>query len=235
VAVSFRQRCWRFVAPTLARVIVLDIPDVPDVSAEWYRRIVHAAAELPAPLQAAAAFATEAVLAVYLAAFALLWWRARTRSAPVAARALAAPVVTVLAYALSEAAKGWKAVDGPCRLAPAAPPIAPCPEVGDWSFPSNHATVAGAVAVAVLWSALRLGAGLLLIAAAAAASRVVVGVHFPHDVVAGFLLGAVVAAALPTIARMGETTVVRLRSRPGGRLVLGAGPTEAPTLAIPRR
>jgi membrane-associated phospholipid phosphatase len=216
-------------------VIVTDIPDVPEVSAEWYRIIVDAAAALPPPLQTASAFATEAVLAVYLAAFALLWWRARTRPAAVAARALAAPVVTVLAYAFSDAAKGWKAVDRPCRLVAAAPPIAPCPEVGDWSFPSNHAAVAGAVGVAVLWSAVRLGTAVLVLAAAAAASRVVVGVHFPHDVVAGFLLGAVVAATLPTIARMGETIVVRLRCEPAGRLVLGAGPAEAPTLPIPRR
>lgn len=215
-------------------MIVADIPDVPDVSAEWYRRIVGAAAELPAPLQTAAAFATDAVLAVYLAAFALLWWRARTRTAPVVARALAAPVVTVLAYTLSETTKEWKAVDRPCRLL-TVPTIAPCPEVGDWSFPSNHAAVAGAVAVAVLWSALHLGAAVFALAAAAAASRVVVGVHFPHDVVAGFLLGAVVAAALPTIARMGETTVVRLRSRPAGRLVLGSGPVEAPTRPLPVR
>lgn len=215
-------------------MIVSDIPDVPDVSAEWYLRIVDAAAQLPAPLQVATAFATEAVLAVYLAAFALLWWRARARTTPVVARALAAPVVTVLAYALSEAAKGWKAVDRPCRLVPA-PTIAPCPEVGDWSFPSNHAAVAGAVAVAVLWSAVRLGMAVLVLAAAAAASRVIVGVHFPHDVVAGFLLGAVVAAALPTMARMGETTVVRLRSRPVGRLVLGAGPVEAATQPLPVR
>jgi undecaprenyl-diphosphatase len=107
--------------------------------------------------------------------------------------------------------------------------------MGDWSFPSNHAAVAGAVAVAVLWSAVRLGTAVLVIAAAAAASRVVVGVHFPHDVVAGFLLGAVVAMVLPTIARMGETIVVRLRCGPAGRLVLGAGPAEAPTLPIPRR
>jgi undecaprenyl-diphosphatase len=210
-------------------------PDVPDVSAEWYRRVVGAAAELPAPLQVFVAFATDAVLIVYLAAFALLWWRARTRPAPVVARAVAAPVVTVVAYALSDAVKGWKAVDRPCRLVPAAPPIAPCPELGDWSFPSNHAAVAGAVAVAVLWCAVRLGVAVLVVAAAAAASRVVVGAHFPHDVVAGFLLGAAVAAALPTIARMGESTVVRLRSRPVGRLVLGAGPAEAPTQPLPVR
>jgi membrane-associated phospholipid phosphatase len=235
VIVAFRQRCAAPAVSTLGRVIVADIPDVPDVSAEWYRRIVDAAAELPAPLQVASAFATEAVLAVYLAAFALLWWRGRTQSTPVMARALAAPVVTVLAYALSDTLKVWKAVDRPCRLVEAAPPIAPCPEVGDWSFPSNHAAVAGAVAVAVMWSAVRLGLVLLVVAAAAAASRVLVGAHFPHDVVAGFLLGAVVAAVLPTIARMGETIVVRLRSAPAGRLVLGAGPAEAPTLPTPRR
>jgi undecaprenyl-diphosphatase len=216
-------------------VTVPEIPDVPDVSAEWYRRIVDAAAELPPAVQVASAFATDAVLVLYLAAFGMLWWRARTRPAPVVARVLAAPAVTVLAYTLSETAKRWKAADRPCRLVDAAPPIAACPEVGDWSFPSNHATVAGAVAVAVLWCAVRLGIVVLLLAAAAAASRVVVGVHFPHDVLAGFLLGAAVAAALPTIARMGETTVVRLRDRPVGRLLLGAGhpPAEGPTRPLP--
>jgi membrane-associated phospholipid phosphatase len=215
-------------------VTVPPIPDVPDASAEWYRRIVDAAADLPPALQTASAVATEAVPAGYLAAFALLWWRARSAPAAVAARALAAPVVTVLAYALSEAAKGWKEVDRPCRLVDAAPPLVPCPPVGDWSFPSNHATIAGAVAVAVLWSTVRLGLAVLVLAATAAASRVVVGVHFPHDVVAGFLLGAVVAAALPTIARMSETTVARLRDRAGGRWLLGAGvPGDAPTRPLP--
>ena len=95
---------------------VVPIPDVPDVSAEWYRRVVDAAAELPPAVQVAAAFATEAVLAVYLAAFGLLYLRARTRPPRAVARVLAAPVATVLAYGLSEAAKGWKAVNRPCRL-----------------------------------------------------------------------------------------------------------------------
>jgi membrane-associated phospholipid phosphatase len=214
---------------------VVEIPDVPDISAEWYRRIVDAAVDLPPAVQAASAFATEAVLVVYVTVFALLLWCARTRPAPVAARALAAPVVTVLAYALSETAKGWKQVDRPCRLVDAAPPISPCPAMGDWSFPSNHATVAGAVAVAVLWSSVRLGLVVLLLAAAAAASRVVVGVHFPHDVVAGFLLGTLVAAALPTIALMCKTVVTGLRSRPAGRLLLGPGApaAEAPTRPLP--
>jgi membrane-associated phospholipid phosphatase len=178
-------------------------------------------------------FATEAVLVVYLAAFCLLWWRARGSGASVMARALAAPAVTALAYVISETAKGWKSVDRPCRLVIAEPSIAPCPEIGDWSFPSNHASIAGAVVVAVLWSAVRLGLGVLLVAVAGAVSRVVVGVHFPHDVLVGLLLGAAVAAALPTIARMGETTVARLRHRPAGRLLLGAGPADGVTRPLP--
>jgi undecaprenyl-diphosphatase len=64
------------------------------------------------------------------------------------------------------------------------------------SFPSGHAATAGAVACALTllfprWAALWLGAGALV-----AASRVVVGAHYPGDVVAGFWFGAVVALAL---------------------------------------
>jgi membrane-associated phospholipid phosphatase len=213
--------------------LALDIPDVPDLSAEWYRRVVDSAADLPPSVQVMAAFATDAVLVVYIAAFCMLWWRARDRSASMMARALAAPAVTVLAYALSEAAKGWKSVDRPCRLVVAAPPIAPCPELGDWSFPSNHAAIAGAVAVAALWSAVRIGLVVLVLAVLAALSRVVVGVHFPHDVLVGFLLGAAVAALLPTLSRMGETSVARLRHKPAGRWFLGAGPADAAMRVLP--
>jgi len=215
---------------------VPEIPDVPDVSAEWYLQVVATAAELPRPVQAAAAFATDAVLVAYLAAFALLWWRARTRSAAAVGRILAAPAVVVLAFALSEWVKEVMSIDRPCRLVPsAAVPIVPCAEPGDWSFPSNHATVAGAVTVAVLWSSVRLGLLLLPVAVAAAASRVVVGAHFPHDVVAGFLLGATVAAALPTIAHVAEKAVTHLRTRPVGWLLVGTGAPAADAVTRPMR
>jgi hypothetical protein len=46
-------------------------------------------------------------------------------------------------------------------------------------------------------------------------------------VLVGFLLGAVVGTALPTIARMGTSSVTRLRSRPGARRLLGPGIPEA--------
>jgi undecaprenyl-diphosphatase len=61
------------------------------------------------------------------------------------------------------------------------------------SFPSDHATVAFALALVVmLWSP-RLGTWMLLLALLIALSRVVVGVHYPTDILAGMLIGSVTA------------------------------------------
>ncbi len=65
----------------------------------------------------------------------------------------------------------------------------------DWSFPSDHSVMAGAVAVGLLLVSRRLG----LIATAAAVliafARVYVAAHYPWDVVAGLALGGAVAYA----------------------------------------
>ncbi|MEA2191812.1 MAG: hypothetical protein QOI73_1933 [Solirubrobacteraceae bacterium] len=75
--------------------------------------------------------------------------------------------------------------------------IAHAPDPG---LPSDHATAAFAIAVAILL-AHRLG-GLLALAAATvlAAGRVFMGVHYPSDVLAGALLGAVVALCVCRLA-----------------------------------
>ena len=63
----------------------------------------------------------------------------------------------------------------------------------DFSFPSDHATTVGAVAVALLVANRRYG---VLAGAAAFAmvfAHVYVGAHYPSDVLAGILIGATVA------------------------------------------
>lgn len=58
------------------------------------------------------------------------------------------------------------------------------------SFPSGHATTAGATALVLALLFPRRARSIILVAALVAASRVVVGAHYPSDVAAGFMLGA---------------------------------------------
>ena len=64
----------------------------------------------------------------------------------------------------------------------------------DPGFASDHAVMAGAVAMGLVFVSRRLGAIAWVAALLMAFTRVYVGAHFPVDVVAGLLLGAAVAA-----------------------------------------
>jgi undecaprenyl-diphosphatase len=66
----------------------------------------------------------------------------------------------------------------------------------DPGFPSDHATAAFAIAVAILLR--KRGWGIVALAAATVLSigRVALGVHYPSDVLAGAILGAVAALVL---------------------------------------
>ncbi|HQZ34045.1 MAG TPA: phosphatase PAP2 family protein [Ilumatobacteraceae bacterium] len=79
----------------------------------------------------------------------------------------------------------------------------------DFSFPSDHATAAGAVAVGLLLTNRRLGIVAAVLAIVMAFTRVYVGAHYPGDVIAGLALGGAVAAAgmvlvVPLLARLAE-------------------------------
>ncbi|WP_084772778.1 phosphatase PAP2 family protein [Streptomyces sp. MOE7] len=176
---------------------------------DLYRDITDLAHDAPHWLRSLADIGTEGGLLLLMALAVAAWWRARRGSAHRVALALLAPIATAAAYLLSEIIKSAVHEERPCRaVAGAAASLIPCPPHGDWSFPSNHSTIAAALAVGIaatwrtaLWLALP-------IALLTGFSRIFVGVHYPHDVAAGLILGAT-AAALCTA----------LLSRPTTRLV----------------
>jgi len=63
------------------------------------------------------------------------------------------------------------------------------------SFPSGHAASAAAFASGAAIEMPELAPGVLVLALAVGASRVVTGVHYPSDVLAGFAIGAAAAAS----------------------------------------
>ena len=65
-----------------------------------------------------------------------------------------------------------------------------------YAFPSGHATRMGAIAVVVGHFVPRLAPFAYLLAIVVAACRVVVGVHYPSDVLIGLLIGIVGASLL---------------------------------------
>ena len=105
----------------------------------------------------------------------------------------------LVAEGISGALKLWVARDRPPLADPDPETLVRLPVTH--SFPSGHATVSFACATVLALAVPRLRAPLFLLAALIAFSRVYVGVHYPFDVVAGAVLGVLIAIALRMLAR----------------------------------
>lgn len=90
---------------------------------------------------------------------------------------------------LWDRARPYEAHPGAAHLIGLAPSADP-------SFPSDHATAAYAIAVAILLRHRKAGALSLVLATLIAVSRVALGTHYPTDVLGGAALGAAAAFLL---------------------------------------
>ncbi len=153
----------------------------------------------------------------------LAWWVARRDRHPDRAVAfvLWAAAGTVIAWAVSHyVLKPVFAELRPYLVLPHVEVLAA--RTSEYSFPSGHATVAGAV-IAGLWLARRwiLASIATVLGLLLAFGRVYVGMHFPADVAAGLAFGAAVVLLLawPAVALLQRLdTEVRMRT-PFGPLV----------------
>lgn len=171
-----------------------------------YRGAVAWSDALPAGAKTFFDQASENGIYLLMVLFAAAVLIARRRGLERLALGIAAGVGVVASYASSELIKVLVGELRPCRNFDVAT-IAACPEAADWSWPSNHATISVAVALAVLAMSPRLGLLAVPLAGLIAFSRVAVGVHYFHDVLAGALLATFVVIV---VSRYGGPPVERM-------------------------
>lgn len=183
---------------------------------DLYRDITDYAHSTPGWVHSLAEVGTQAGLLLLAAMAVVIWWLARRRGAREVALTLLVPVGTAVAYAISEVVKSLVDEARPCRaVAHAVTSIAACPAANDYSFPSNHATLAAVMATGIILARPVTAWLVVPMALLVAFSRVFLGVHYPHDVAAGLVLGAVVALLT---ARLFVRSATRLVERwRGGR------------------
>ncbi|MFE8010182.1 phosphatase PAP2 family protein [Streptomyces sp. NPDC057418] len=101
----------------------------------------------------------------------------------------------------------------------------------DFSFVSDHATMAMAIGVGIFVAHRKFGLFAIALALLEGFCRVYMGVHYPTDVIGGFALGTAVALLLAPLAMMLLTPLVGAVARAGavGGLVRSRRPVVAAT------
>ena len=186
------------------------------VDESWFRAVNYFARStgwLHAPARMYAEYGVFLFAGLLLAS----WWLAR-RSGDLdrVAAALWAPVGALIALGVNQLIAGSVAEPRPYVVLPHV--LVLVSRSTDYSFPSDHAVMAGAVAVGVLLAGRTLGWVAVVLAVLMAVTRVYVGAHFPLDVAAGLAFGALVAlvsylAVRPLLSRL-LTALAQSPARP---------------------
>jgi undecaprenyl-diphosphatase len=163
------------------------------IDSGWYRDITDFAQSTPWLAEPAILFTDYGIVALGLVIVALLWWARRPGSA-VLASVLWVPIAMVAAFVVNSVLKQVVAEPRPCRVVPGVHTVLPCDGPTDYAFPSNHTVVFAAFAAAVFLVNRRWGLVAGVVTILMAASRVYVGAHYPHDVVAGLVVGVAIGA-----------------------------------------
>jgi membrane-associated phospholipid phosphatase len=153
------------------------------------------------------------------------WWVARRsgRSEPMAA-IICAVVATLAAVAINQPIVNAVHEARPYTTHPGA--LVLVTRSADFSFPSDHAVMAGAVALSLVFVSRGLAALATVAALVMAFARVYIAAHYPGDVLVGLVLGAGVALVVHLVAHTGVTRLVATatRSRRLRPLVLASPP-----------
>jgi undecaprenyl-diphosphatase len=175
-----------------------------------YEWVTDLAARAPDGVDDAVHVFSDYGLGLFAVLMLLVWWRARSAGPERMAAALCVPLVVAAAFLVNDVVKSFVAEQRPCDALHVVT-LEACPSVTDYSFPSNHTAVAAASMAALLLAHRRAGLYAVPLTLLMAASRVWVGVHYPHDVLAGLLLGVLVALPLALASRRAAPVVTRLR------------------------
>jgi len=160
----------------------------PSLQGDWFMDVNQFAANTPqlhAPMRLFAQYGVVLFAGMLLVGW---WWARRDPDPHKVAAALWAPVGMLIAVGLNQPLVNHFREARPYSVYPHA--LVLVARSHDYSFPSDHAVMAGAVAAGLLVAHRRLGAVAVLAALLMACARVYVGAHFPLDVVIGLLFGA---------------------------------------------
>ncbi len=195
------------------------------VQEDWFREVNDLARHTPWLHESARLFAGYGV--VLFAALLLVSWLLARRVGDLrrVAAALWAPVGVLVAVGVNQFLVAAVAEERPYQALPGS--LVLVSRSSDYSFPSDHAVMAGAVAVGVLLVHRRLGLLAVALAVLMAATRVYVGAHFPLDVVVGLMVGALVALVAYLAVRPLATRLVDMLARTAVRPLVTAEPVGA--------